>query len=586
MGLGNRTFTRRSTLEGIAVGAFGLAGAALLGCGTKSKTVAPGPTVAGTVRVTSATGVEVLPLTAPVAQGTPRKGGMFAENIGATTWQQHDSHTQLGASEWHVISEKTIELHPITAQLLPSVAASWEVADPQGLTLIFHIHPGMKIHNVPPWNGREFNAEDVAWNLERIGGLYADRLKIPLSAFQRAAMVQNITHATAVDPYTVKVTLSKPNSSFFNGVGENRTMLMPKEMDDIGYNDPMKFAGVGPFQMAEFTKDVRERFTRFDGYAGFRPNEPSFDELDMLVIPDTASAIAAFSSGQIHLLSVTSPSDLQTLQKAKPDALLYSWIDTNWNHLRPGMAYQPFQDFRVRRAIFLSIDYAAIGNAVYGTGWGYQGPLSPAYPEAWKPDKLRTLPGFNPDTKAQDRADAAKLLAAAGYPGGAGLDFDIIHSPVLGISITTLFQGQMQSLYPDMKVTDHQLPDSATFATQQAAGNFKMLQYGITCSPDAVLEMIGNYHTGGSRNYGRFSDPNLDQILDKAIGELNPNTRTQLLDDFQSRWFSDWTANFILHADAARDIVQGNVGGVDKSAGSWWGYSWWTKVARWFYLNK
>ncbi|MEI6665350.1 MAG: hypothetical protein WCL53_04280 [Chloroflexota bacterium] len=60
------------------------------------------------------------------------------------------------------------------------------------------------MQNRAPWNGRQFTAEDAAWNLERIGGLYAERTKIPLSSFQRASMVGNITKAVAVDPLTVR----------------------------------------------------------------------------------------------------------------------------------------------------------------------------------------------------------------------------------------------------------------------------------------------------------------------------------------------------------------------------------------------
>src|SRR5206468_1229172 len=93
-------------------------------------------------------------------------------------------------------------------------------------------------------------------------------------------------------------------------------------------------------------------------------------------------------------------------------------------HLRPSMSYQPFQDIRVRKGIAESIDYADIGNGAYGSGWGYQAALNPGFPEAWKPDKVRSLPGYNPDTKTQDRADGAKLLAAAGFPGGKGIEFE------------------------------------------------------------------------------------------------------------------------------------------------------------------
>ena len=147
-------------------------------------------------------------------------------------------------------------------------------------------------------------------------------------------------------------------------------------------------------------------------------------------------------------------------------------------------------------------------------------------------------------------------------------------------------QSQMKTLYPDMNVALNGLPPGAAFATKQDAGDFKMVAYVITAAPDPVIEMTSQYHTGGSRNYGRFSDPNLDALLDKAIVELNADRRTQLLDEFQQKFNTEWMPNFVLHANPVRNILPGSVGGYDKSAGTWYGYSSWTKPARWFYLNK
>src|SRR5439155_25195577 len=132
----------------------------------------------------------------------------------------------------------------------------WEVADPSGTTLILKLHPKLFIQNKAPWNGRQFTAEDAAWNIERIGALYAERLKIPLSAFQRASLFANLQKAQAVDPLTVKVPLSKPNSAFFNGLWDTRVPYMPREMDDIGYTEPLKMAGIGPYQVQEWVNDV------------------------------------------------------------------------------------------------------------------------------------------------------------------------------------------------------------------------------------------------------------------------------------------------------------------------------------------
>jgi peptide/nickel transport system substrate-binding protein len=579
------SLTRRSVLRGAGAGALGLAGAALLGCGGDGD----GPTNQGAPKssapVTSATGVETLPLTAPVAQGRPRKGGTYAQSIGATTWVLRDSHTQLGASEWHVISEKLLESNFTDAKVLPHIAASWEVADPSGTTLVFKIRPGIKMHNVPPWNGREFDAQDVAWNLERLGGLYADRLKLPVSAFQRATMVQNIMKAEAVDKTTVKVTLSAPNSGLFAGISENRTVLMPKEADDIGYSDPMKLGSMGAYQITEFKKDQSEKFKRFDGY--FRTGEPSMDEAVLQVVPDRTSMIAAFSSNQLQLITGLNQQEEETIKKTNPDALVYTWIDCNWNHIRPSVTYAPFKDIRVRKAIHLAMDYAAIGDGVYGSGWGYQAALNPGFAEAWKPNKVRSLPGYNPDTKAADRAEAQKLMTAAGFPNGKGIDFDVLYITTADFirENATRFQSQITTTFPEAKVS-HKPVDNPTFATLQAAGDFKTLSYVITAVPDPVLEMISQYRTGGSRNYGKFSEPALDALIDKALAELNPQARAQLLDEFQQKWVDDWRPMYTLHANAVRNALQPNIGGYDKLAGTWYGYSSWTKICRLTYLDK
>jgi peptide/nickel transport system substrate-binding protein len=558
----------------------------LLGCGGDGGSSNQGGAGGGqSAPVTSATGVETLPLEAPVAQGRPRRGGTYTQSIGATTWVLRDSHTQLGASEWHVISEKLTESNFTDAKVLPHVAASWEVADPAGLTLVFKIKPGIKMHNVPPWNGREFDAVDVAWNLERLGGLYAERLKQPVSAYQRATMVQNITKAEAVDKYTVKVTLSAPNSGLFAGVSENRTVMMPKEIDDIGFSDPMKLGGMGAYQITEFKKDQSETFKRFDGY--FRSGEPSIDTAVLQVVPDRTSMIAAFSSNQLQLITGLNQQEMETIRKTNPDALVYTWIDCNWNHIRPSMSYAPFKDIRVRKAIHLAMDYAAIGNGVYGSGWGYQAALNPGFVEAWKPNKVRSLPGYNPDTKAADIAEGQKLMSAAGYPNGKGIDFDVLYITTADFirENATRFQAQVTGAFPEAKVS-HKPVDSPTFATLQASNDFKALSYVITAVPDPVLEMISQYRTGGSRNYGRFSEPALDTLIDKALAELNSQARTQLLDEFQQKWVDDWRPMYTLHANAVRNALQPNIGGYDKLAGTWYGYSSWTKICRLTYLDK
>jgi ABC-type transport system substrate-binding protein len=328
-------------------------------------------------------------------------------------------------------------------------------------------------------------------------------------------------------------------------------------------------------------------FDKNPRYAEFRPNEPHFDQYRLLSLPDTAAQQSAFFSKQTGWLTVSQPDQISSAQRGRPDANLYTSADQNWYHLRPHMDFGPFKDYRVRNAMHLAFDYKAQGDSEYGVdgGWVWMAALNPMFPEAWRPDKVKTMPGWNPDTKQADIAEAQKLMSAAGYPNGKGIEYEIIHSGSTN-NHALRWNNFMTQAFPEMSPIVKPLGGGATFANRQSEGNFQMLAYTITAVPDPVLEMISQYHSNGSRNYGRFTNAEADSLLDKAIEELNPQARTQLLDEYQQKWVSEWRPMYVMHANARKLMVQGDIGGFDTTWGVWFGYSSSTKVCRWWYVDK
>jgi peptide/nickel transport system substrate-binding protein len=420
--------------------------------------------------------------------------------------------------------------------------------------------------------------------MNRMIGSTADAEGIPLSSFQRASMLEGMDRAEAVDDAIVKVTMARPNSAFFNGLTENRMPMMPREMVDVGFDDPLKMAGVGAFQMDEFVDGAKMTYKKVPNY--FRANEPYFDKFEQLVIPDRSATITAFISGQVQSIGALQNHELTTLKAAKPDANYYTWVDSNWMHFRPNMSYAPFADFRVRKAMMLATDHAALGDGYWGEGWGYQAALHPGFPEAWKSDKVKTLPGYNPETKEADRAEAVKMMEAAGYANGAGIEFETLYVEVIGDTKENAirFQEQMMQVFPEMKVTVKGYPDLASYSKPQAESDFRGVSYIITATPDIVLEAISQFHSKGSRNYGKFSEPVLDDILDRAQVELDGNARTQLMDEFQTKFMEEWQPLIVFYARPARTMLQGDIGGFDTTAGTWFGYGGLTKIPRWYYV--
>ena len=584
--------TRRGLIRGGVTTGIGLTAAALIGCGSGDDDAAPATQApsGGAAATTAPGGGTAAPAgtaaTAaperpgvPVVAGEPKYGGTWALTTTATL-QQHDMHTALAATVFHIMGERALELDEWTGDLRANVAESWEVADPT--SLILKVRPGIKTHDRAPWNGRAFDAEDLAFNLNRIAGLTADEEAIPLTAFQRASTLAGMDRAEATDAQTVSVKMKAPTSTFFRGLTEIRNQLMPREVVEVGFADPLKLGGFGPYMVTEFEPGVKEVYEKHPHY--YREGEPYFDKIVRNVVPDATAAVAAFISKQSSLFS-GSKQDFETIQAARKDANRYEYTGVNWFHIRPNVKHGAFGDFRVRKAIQLSLNYEEIGDGYYGPGWTWTAAFHPFYPEAYPVEKVKTLAGYNPATKDADRAEAAKMLAAAGHENGKGVEFEVLHQIGDVYKENGLrMQDQLAKLYADMKVEIKSPPDAATYAKQQSDRNFQAVSYTITTLPDIVLEGISQYHSKGSRNYGNWENADTDAMLDKALGELDPNARKEIMLAFQDKFMTEWQPLIQLYIDPERYMVQGNIGGFDTTAGPWGftGYRVFNKAGRWY----
>ena len=496
-------------------------------------------------------------------------------------------HTALASSVWHVISERALELDEWTAEVRANIIDQWEITDPEGLELTLHVRPNVQIQDKPPWNGRMFDAEDLAFNLNRIAGNTAEEEGIPITSFQRRSTLAGMDHAEAIDDLTVKVVMAKPASAFFQGLTEIRNQLMPRGVVEVGFDDPTKLAGFGAFQMEEFEPGVRELYKKHPNY--YREGEPYFDQVEALVLPDRASTVAAFISGEVSYFSSPLPHEKTAMLGAVPDASFYEYTGTNWYHIRPNTQFGSFGDFRVRKAMQLAPDFDEIATGYWGEGWTSTAVVHPDYPEGWSEAEVRKLPGYNPDTKEADRNEAAKLLDAAGHKDGDGIEFQITHQVTSSsYSENALrYQDQMTKLFPKMKIDLKAPPDAATFAKLQAERDFDAVSYTITTLPDVVLELHSQFHTDGSRNYGSFSDPKADDLIDRALVELDMDARAELMEQFQTAFMNEWQPLVELHIGPERYLLQPGIGGFDTTAGPWGftGYRLYNKASRWYEVS-
>ncbi len=567
--------SRRTALRGGVVAGAGLMGAALIGCGgetamapTASTGGSSAPTAAPSGGSTAAAAAGAAPVAdrpgMPSVKGAPKKGGTWTSPV-TDTYVTHDQHTAVSNSEWQIIGERAMERDEWTGELRPNLVEAWEIPDKD--TYILKVRKGVKMHPRAPWNGREFDAEDLAWNLNRIAGNTGDAENIPRTRFQRRSTMDGTKSFEVVDKYTVKITMEKPNSAFLEGITEIRNLMMPREMVDIGFDDPMKFGGMSPFQITEFKPGVRQSYERVDGY--YRPDEPHIDKIVQTVVPDRAALLAGFISKQFSHMSAPTAQEQKTILAAHKDALLYSYVGVNYQFLMLNFQHKPFQDIRVRKALNLTANREEIGNGYHGSGWGWLAAIHPAFAEAWSEDKVKSLPGWNVATKAKDLEEAAKLMAAAGFDQGAGLEFEMMHKPKADNRENALrYQAQLAKQFPKAKVKIV-APETAVFNKAQSSKDFISIANDSTMQPAAALEATARWHSDGSRNYGAFKNADADALLEKALAEGDPKARAEILNQFQQKWVDEWLPHIQFYATPVRHFVQPNFAGFDKLLGPW-----------------
>jgi peptide/nickel transport system substrate-binding protein len=195
---------------------------------------------------------------------------------------------------------------------------------------------------------------------------------------------------------------------------------------------------------------------------------------------------------------------------------------------------KPFDDERVRKALSLAIDrYDMATTLTPLTGLDtVGGPQPPGALGALTPEELQQLPGYGKDHEANLR-EARRLLAEAGYPNGfkTVLTNRSIKLPYIDMGVYLVSAWKKVGIE-----AEHRLEESATWSQTRLNRDFELLLdpfgFAAAADPDEVLD---RFTTGSTENWGRFSDPVVDQLFQQQKVERDEQKRIQLVKDMQKR---------------------------------------------------
>lgn len=407
------------------------------------------------------------------------------------------------------------DVPPGTHILEPALAEKWDISA-DGKTYTFSLRKGVKFHDVPPINGRELTADDVVFSVDRMLVKDAENIKRDLFAV--------IDKAEVVDKYTVRLTLSQPYAPLLANLATVFAAIVPKSEVDF-----KKVAvGTGPFMLQSFERKAKYTYAKNPSYwkmgADGKPL-PYLDGFVQVIIPDEGARTSALRSGQLDFTDLLVDSLAKQIL-ASNDTLRSEKFPGNFSVMtRLNVKDKPLSDVRVRQAISLAIDRQAIANALGGGTGIVNGPIPTALSDWATPPS--ELPNFK-----QDVAKAKQLLADAGYKDGLKLTAVLLRSPQNRQIMLEAMQGQLKAVGIDLQL---QFVESADLSKRRVDRNYQLMGDNLTPSAEPDTYTYIEYHSKSSGNVGNYSDPALDQLLEKQRATTDPAQRKQVLAEIQKK---------------------------------------------------
>jgi len=386
---------------------------------------------------------------------------------------------------------------PSDMTLKGDLAESWQ-SDSAYRVWTFKLRQGVKWQNVAPLNGRELTAADVKYCFEA----YA---KEGVQTFT----FQEIEGMETPEKHTLRVHLKAPNTLFPQNVAEFIAVIFPREILEEDGDLKKRLVGTGPYILKEHTRKVRIVLQRNPDY--YDKGRPYIDEYIILSTPDAATRLAAFRTGQSDIIWLASPSEVETVRKTNPNAI----VQSHHNTLAPfGLALAqdkpPYNDVRVRRAISMAIDRQKQVDTVYEghgiPGWGV--------PYIYYQDKAPTLKELGPWWQYRPE-EAKKLLAEAGH--GKGFETTLFYYeyfPQMTSQVQLVQQELKKNLNIDIKITKL---DYTTYYGRYVEGKWEGMSWGFQSGHAIGLdERTYQYmHSKSTKNFFRVNDPVVDELTTK-----------------------------------------------------------------------
>jgi len=411
----------------------------------------------------------------------------------------------------------------------PDIAEKWEVSD-DGRTYTFYLRKDVRFHS-----GRNVKAEDFAYSWQRAcdpatGSMTAAAYLGDIVGVHEvlAGETNEISGVKVIDDYTLQVTIDKPKSYFLSKLTYPTAFVVDKANVESGREWWRSPNGTGPFKLKQWQKEnslVLEK------------NELYYDQLaevDSVVFNLWGGVpMNMYETGEIDVTSIY----LDYIDKVRDEAGPFyqelvvapelSFYYIGFNTTKP-----PFDDVNIRRAFSQAVDKDKLVSLVSrDMVQCADGILPPG------------MPGFNQDLSGlnYDVETAKQLIKESKYG-------DVSNLPPLTITtqgwgglisqgLEAIIHQWRQNLGVEVKVRQLEPLRFLYHLKEEKDEMFYMGWIADYPHPQDFLDVL--FHTGTDNNYGEYSNPEVDALLDRANTELDKNLSLALYQQAEQKLVTD-----------------------------------------------
>jgi len=368
----------------------------------------------------------------------------------------------------------------------PGLAQSWTIS-PDGKTYTFKLRPGMVFHD-----GAKVEAADVVATINRV---LSKEIASPL-----ASRLAALDRAEAVDAVTVVLTLKEPSAPLLVSIAS--IAIVPRSMEAEKESLQRTPIGTGPFKFKEWQANG---FVALEKHAGYwRQGAPKLDGIKFNIVPESATRQVGIGSGQYAMLPNIDAATAMQL-KGRPGVKLAETLELAYTFVGVNTSRPPFDDARVRQAVNFALNRSEIiAAALFGAGVP-GGPLSPALKD-W------AMPASEFACYKHDPAKAQALLKEAGHAGPVAITINVLPRQDIR-DIAQVVQAQLNKAGFKVELKNQEM---GQFIQDWRNSNFDMFASTNAGSADPDDYFFRTFRTGGSTNVFKYTNSELDGLLDSA----------------------------------------------------------------------